>query len=101
MGGKAINSWALSLMRYSADIVEWTIGISRCNRKTINIMAISCDSYCYSRLSIPRSEGGRGLLSVAESINIERIIIYYEFAVSCKQYNGNVVEGCTEIHEGR
>ena len=40
---KAINTWAVSLMRYSAGIVEWTL-----------------------------STGGRGLLSVSDSVNIER-----------------------------
>ena len=46
-----------------------------------------------SRLYLPRSEGGRGLLSVSDSVNIERR--------SLQCHVSKVVEGCAEIHEGR
>ena len=57
---KAINTWAVSLMRYSAGIVEWTkADLDVTDRKTRKLMTM------YGMLH-PR------LLSVSDSVNIER-----------------------------
>ena len=73
---KAINTWAVSLMRYSAGIVEWTKAdldvTDRKTRKLITMYGMLHPRSNVSRLYLPRSEGGRGLLSVADSVNIER-----------------------------
>ena len=73
---KAINTWAVSLMRYSAGIVEWTkADLDVTDRKTRILMTMHGMLHPrsnVSRLYLPRSEGGRGLLSVSDSVNIER-----------------------------
>ena len=73
---KAINTWAVSLMRYSAGIVEWTkADLDVTDRKTRKLMTMYGMLHPRSnvnRLYLPRSEGGRGLLSVSDSVNIER-----------------------------
>ena len=74
---KAINTWAVSLMRHSAGIVEWTIkaDLDVTDRKTRKLMTMYGMLHLrsnVSRLYLPRSEGGRGLLTVADSVNIER-----------------------------
>ena len=73
---KAINTWAVSLMRYSAGIVEWTkedLDVTdRRTRKLMTMHGMLHPRSNVSRLYLPRSEGGRGLLSVADSVNIER-----------------------------
>ena len=73
---KAINTWAVSLMRYSAGIVEWTkADIDVTDRKTRKLMTMYGMLHPrsnVSRLYLPRSEGGIGLLSVSDSVNIER-----------------------------
>ena len=74
---KAINTWAVSLMRYSAGIVEWTeADLDVTDRKTRKLMMMMYGMLHprlnVSRLYLPRSEGGRGLLSVSDSINMER-----------------------------
>ena len=49
---KAINTWTVSLMRYSAGIVEWTkADLDVTDRKTRKLMTM------YGRLYLPRSEG--------------------------------------------
>ena len=73
---KAINTWVASLMRYSAGIVEWTkADLDVTDRKTRKCMTMYCMLHArsnISRLYLPRSEGGGGLLSVSDSVNIER-----------------------------
>ena len=75
---KAINTWAVSLMRYSAGIVEWTKAdldvTDRKTRKLMTMYGMLHPRSNVSRLYLPRSEGGRGLLSVSDSVNnnIER-----------------------------
>ena len=70
----AINSWAVSLMRYSAGIVEWTkADLDGQENEEIDddVYGMLHPRSNVSRLYLPRSEGGRGLLSVSDSVNIE------------------------------
>ena len=73
---KAIDTWTVSLMRYSAGIVEWTkADLDVTDRKTRKLMTMHGMLHPrsnVSRLHLPRSEGRRGLLSVSDSVNIER-----------------------------
>ena len=66
---RAINSWAVSVVRYSAGILKWTKDeLKAMDRKTKKIMAMNRMYHSQSdtgRLYIPRIEGGRGLLSIA------------------------------------
>ena len=70
---RAINSRAVSLVRYSAGILKWTKDeLKAMDRKTRNIMAMNRMYHTQSdtnRLSIPRMEGGRELLSIADCRN--------------------------------
>ena len=66
---RAINSRAVSLVRYSAGILKWTKDeLKAMDRKTKKILAMNRMYHPQSdtdRLYIPRVEGGRGLLSIA------------------------------------
>ena len=72
---KAINSWAVSLLRYSGRIVNWTKSelaeLDRRTRKLLTIHGALHPRSNVSRLYLPRREGGRGLISVEDAINIE------------------------------
>ena len=72
---RAINSWAVSLVRYSAGILKWTKDeLKVMDRKTRKIMAMNRMYHSQSdtdRLYIPRMEGGRGLLSIADCVKTE------------------------------
>ena len=73
---KAINTWAVPVIRYSAGIVDWTKeDLENIDRKTRKLMTINKALHpraCVARLYITRSEGGRGMQSVEECVNIER-----------------------------
>ena len=70
-----INSWAVSLVRYSARILKWTKDeLNIMNRKTRKIKTMNRMDHPQSgtdRLYIPRMEGGRGLQSIADCVETE------------------------------
>ena len=72
---KAINSWAVSLLRYSGGIVKWTKSelaeLDRKARKLLTIHGALHPRSNVSRLYLPRRQGGCGLISVENTINTE------------------------------
>ena len=71
----AINCWAVSLLRYSRGIVNWTKSelaeLDRKTRKILTIHGVLHPRSNVSRLCLPRREGGRGIISVEDAINTE------------------------------
>lgn len=67
---KAINTWAVSLLRYSAPFVDWTkeelSEIDRKTRKYLNMNRALHPRDSVARLYLPRQIGGRGLISVKD-----------------------------------
>ena len=72
---RAINSRAVSLVRYNAGILKWTKDeLNIMDRRTRKIMMVNRMYHPQNgtgRLYIPRMEGGRGLLSIANCVEIE------------------------------
>lgn len=70
----AVNSWAISLLRYSAPFVNWTRlelkEMDRQTRKIMNMKGALAPRDCVARLYIPRKEGGRGLIAVEDCVDI-------------------------------
>ena len=64
---KALNTWAISLLRYGAGILNWRKHVlDEMDRQTRKIMTMNKEFHPKSdvdRLYVPRSKGGRGLLS--------------------------------------
>ena len=62
----AINTWAVSLMRYGAGIVKWTKSeLDKIGRKTRKVMTLNKELHPRSyvdRLYVSRMEGGRRLI---------------------------------------
>ena len=73
---KAINTLAVPVIRYSAGIVDWKkselCNMDRKTRKVLNIYQALHPRSNIDRLYLPRSEGGKGLLSLEECINAEK-----------------------------
>ena len=73
---KAMNTWAVPVVRYSGGIVEWTKEeLENIDRKTRKLMTINKALHpraCVARLYIPREIGGKGMQSVEDCINTER-----------------------------
>ena len=72
---QAINTW-VPTVRYSAGIIEWTKEeVKEMGRKTRRITTMYGELHPRSnveRLYLPRSEGGRGLVSIKDCVNEER-----------------------------
>ena len=73
---KAINSWAVPVIRYSEGIVDWKNSelrnMDRKTRKVPNMYQVLHPRSNVGRPYLPRSEGGKGLLSLEECVNAEK-----------------------------
>ena len=69
---RGVNTWAVSLLRYSAAFVSWRKGeLQAIDGKTRNLFTIYGELHPKSdvdRLYMPRKEGGRGLISIEECV---------------------------------
>ena len=67
-----VNTWAVSVLRYSAAILSWRKSeLQAIDRKTKKLFTISGALHPKSdvdRLYIPRKEGGRGLISIEDCV---------------------------------
>ena len=72
----AINIWAVATVRYGAGIINWNMGeldkIDRQTRKLLNMHRGLHPRSSVDRLYIPRAQGGRGLLSVKDCVELKR-----------------------------
>ena len=71
----AVNTWAVSLMRYGAGILGWnTNELQKLDRKTRKIMTINKEPHPRSdvaRIYVSRRRGGRGLISCESCVKGE------------------------------
>ena len=69
-----VNTWAVSLLRYSAAFVSWRKSelqaIDRKTRKLFTIYGALHPKSDADRLYIPRKEGGRGLISIENCVEL-------------------------------
>ena len=76
----AINSRAVSIIRYSAGIVTWSVNelqdLDRKTRKLLTMYSMFHKKGDVDRLYIKRTEGGRGLISEEDCVFIERNCLY-------------------------
>ena len=67
---RGVNTWAVSLLRYSAAFVSWRKSelqaIDRKTRKLFTIYGALHPKSDVDRLYIPRKEGGRDLISIED-----------------------------------
>ena len=70
---KGINTWAVSLVRYSGTFLEWTEEkLKQMDQRTRKLMAMHKALHPrddVDRLNISRKESGRGLASIKDSID--------------------------------
>jgi hypothetical protein len=73
---KAINSWAVPVIRYTAGVVDWTQAeLEDLDRKTRKLMTANHALHPQSdvdRLYLPRKAGGRGLLQIRQTVEEEK-----------------------------
>ena len=70
---QAINTWAVSLIRYAGGIIEWTKQeLKELDRRTRKLLTMNGGLHprdCVAGLYVPRKHSGRGLTSVEDCIN--------------------------------
>ena len=73
---KAINSWAVPVVRYTAGIIDWTLAeLEDLDRKTRKLMSAHHALHPQSdvdRLYLSRQAGGRGLLQIRQTVAEEK-----------------------------
>ena len=73
---KAIYSWAVSVVRYTAGIIDWTQAkLEDLDQKTRKLMLAHHALHPQSdvdRLYLPRQVGGRGLLQIRQTVEEEK-----------------------------
>ena len=71
---KGVNTWAVSLLRYSAAFISWTkCELQEMDRKTRKLFTIYGGLHPKSdvdRLYLPRKDGGRGLISIEDCVEL-------------------------------
>ena len=71
---RGVNTWAVSLLRYSAAFVSWRKSelqtIDRKTRKFFTIYGALHPKLDVDRLHIPRKEGGTGLISTPDCVEL-------------------------------
>ena len=70
---RGVNTWAVSLLRYSAAFVSWRkSGLQAIDRRTWKLFTVYAlhPKSDVDRLYIPRKEGGRGLISIEDSVEL-------------------------------
>ena len=72
---RGVNTWAVSLLRYSVAFVSWRKSellqaIDRKTRKLLTIYGALHPKSDVDRLYIPRKEGGRGLISTEDCVEL-------------------------------
>ena len=71
---KAINTWEVSVVRYSAAFLGWSrLQLEEIDRRTRKLLTMHYEFHPKSnvdQLYLSRSQGGRGLIGVQETVEI-------------------------------
>ena len=71
----AINTWAISLLRYGAGLINWTISelqkLDRKTRKKLTMYGAFHPKSNVNRLYLTQQEGGRSLIGVEDTVRRE------------------------------
>ena len=113
-----INTWAISLLRYSAAFLDWTgAELKQMNRRTRRLMtmhrALSPKSDV-ARIYLSRKEGGRELISIEDTVKLailglERYVLSSEdgLLIAARRVDGDyeqhlgMIENVKEFKERR
>ena len=86
----AINSRAVSIIRYSAGIIKWTKeeirAIDTKTRKLLTIYRALHPQADVDRLYIRRADGGRGMISVEDTVDLETVSLHKYVSQSAETF---------------
>ena len=99
-----INAWAVSVVRYSAGVLNWTKkelkGMDVRTRKLLTMFGVFHMKSNVDRLYMKRKEGGRGLISVMECVRGEEIALS-EYVVASDEWMLKVVGENVQVGESK
>ena len=99
---KAINTWAIPVLRYSAPFLKWRkTELQELDRRTRKLLTMHNAHHPKSnveRIYIPRKEGGRGLLNVEDTVNTA-ILALEEYVVDSNQRILSAARNIEEVTE--
>ena len=102
---KGINAWAVSVIRYTAGIIEWTKkelkDIDVRTRKIMTMAGVFHKKGDIDRLYLPRKEGGRGIISVEDCVKMEEKNLVKYVINSKERLFGVIKEGLSDGESGR
>jgi len=91
---KGVNAWAVSVVRYSAGVLNWTKKELRAmdvrTRKLLPMFGAFHKKSSVDRLYMKRKDGGRGLISVRECVRAEEASLQ-EYVVASEEWMLKVV----------
>ena len=88
---RVINSWAVSLLRYSGGVVRWTkVELMNLDRKTRKLLIIQDAIHARANGSpiphaISRKEGRRGLISLDDHVTLEELSLVDYLSQNCEE----------------
>ena len=101
---KGINAWAVSVVRYSAGVLDWTKDELKAmdvrTRKLLTMCGVFHMKSNVDRLYMKRKEGGRGLMSVMECVKGEEIALK-EYVVASDEWMLKVVGENVQVVESK
>ena len=110
-----INTWAISLLRHSAALLNWTgAELEQMDRRTRKMHQALNPKSDIARIYLSRKEGGRGLISVEDTVKLailrfERYVLIsvQQLLIAARRLNGNyeqhlgMIESVKEFKERR
>ena len=95
---RGINAWAVSVVRYSAGILDWNKGeLKEMDKKTRHILTmfgVFHEKSSVPRLYVKRKDGGRGLISVMDCVREEELGLSAYVSQSDEWMMKAVAENC-------
>ena len=102
---KGINSWAVSVIRYTAGIIEWTKrelkAIDVKTRKMMTMAGTFHKKGDVDRLYLMRKDGGRGMISIEDCVTMEEKNLVKYVMGNKERLFGVVKEGLEDRESGK
>ena len=109
---KAINTWAVSLVRYGGGIIDWNQkeleDMDRRTRKMMHAYGAVHPRADVDRLYVQREDGGRGLMSILDTVRYEEqsMIEYIRtkdsgVMATVKLYTGKQIEDSKQVFKDK
>lgn len=99
---RAINAWAIGVVRYSAGVLDWSDRELKAmdvkTRKRLSMFGVFHEKSSVGRLYMKRKNGGRGLISVINCVREEELGLF-GYVKDSKEWMLSVISETLEVGE--